>query len=61
MRIHFSQQESDGKLADVGVGGRIGILIFVFSESQRSQILSGSIVGVAVCESYEISKKHLQM
>ena len=27
VRIHFSSPESDGKLADVGVGGRLGFLI----------------------------------
>ena len=30
VRIHFSHPESDGKSADVGGGGRIGILIFPF-------------------------------
>ena len=29
VRIHFSHPQSDGKSADVGVGGRIGILNFI--------------------------------
>ena len=41
VRIHFSHPESDGKSSDVGVGGRIGILI-----SYRIPNFSG---GVSFC------------
>ena len=38
VRIHFSHSESDGKSADVGGGGRIGILIKVDTEHDRAKV-----------------------
>ena len=53
VRTHFSHPESDGKSSDVGVGGRIGILIFLKSHRVGSRIATNSAEQQFIGESRE--------